>query len=113
MKLKDERIKLMNEILNGIKVLKMYAWEMSFKVNWSFSLECIRKIFLVQMVSMLSCTVKRLMIFFFFSGKDSVHSGERTKDLAKFRISQRCDYFHVDMRPIFSMTSAVTLFCIQ
>nr|CAB3219626.1 multidrug resistance-associated protein 1-like [Phallusia mammillata] len=28
---KDERIKLMNEILNGIKVLKMYAWEMSFK----------------------------------------------------------------------------------
>uniref|UniRef100_F6PGX9 Uncharacterized protein n=1 Tax=Ciona intestinalis TaxID=7719 RepID=F6PGX9_CIOIN len=31
MKHKDERIKLMNEILNGIKVLKMYAWEMSFK----------------------------------------------------------------------------------
>jgi len=32
MKYKDERIKLMNEILNGIKVLKMYAWEMSFMV---------------------------------------------------------------------------------
>nr|CAB3219629.1 multidrug resistance-associated protein 1-like [Phallusia mammillata] len=31
MKHKDERIKLMNEVLNGIKVLKMYAWEMSFK----------------------------------------------------------------------------------
>uniref|UniRef100_H2Z8G2 Multidrug resistance-associated protein 1 n=1 Tax=Ciona savignyi TaxID=51511 RepID=H2Z8G2_CIOSA len=31
MKYKDERIKLMNEILNGMKVLKMYAWEMSFK----------------------------------------------------------------------------------
>ena len=30
---KDERIKLMNEILNGMKVLKMYAWEMSFKVG--------------------------------------------------------------------------------
>ena len=32
---KDERIKLMNEILNGIKVLKLYAWEASFleKVN--------------------------------------------------------------------------------
>ncbi|XP_076820993.1 multidrug resistance-associated protein 1-like isoform X2 [Clavelina lepadiformis] len=28
---KDDRIKLMNEILNGMKVLKMYAWEMSFK----------------------------------------------------------------------------------
>lgn len=28
---KDARIKLMNEILNGIKVLKLYAWENSFK----------------------------------------------------------------------------------
>jgi len=27
---KDERIKMMNEILNGIKVLKLYAWEMAF-----------------------------------------------------------------------------------
>ncbi|XP_050728277.1 multidrug resistance-associated protein 1-like isoform X2 [Eriocheir sinensis] len=31
MKLKDERVKLMNEILNGIKVLKLYAWEPSFE----------------------------------------------------------------------------------
>ncbi|CAK8671759.1 unnamed protein product [Clavelina lepadiformis] len=31
MKHKDERIKVMNEILNGIKVLKMYAWELSFR----------------------------------------------------------------------------------
>ncbi|KAI5627349.1 canalicular multispecific organic anion transporter 2 isoform X3 [Silurus asotus] len=31
MKYKDARIKLMNEILNGIKVLKLYAWEPSFK----------------------------------------------------------------------------------
>lgn len=31
MKYKDDRIKLMNEILNGIKVLKLYAWEPSFK----------------------------------------------------------------------------------
>ncbi|XP_056406097.1 ATP-binding cassette sub-family C member 3 isoform X2 [Hyla sarda] len=30
MKYKDSRIKLMNEILNGIKVLKLYAWEPSF-----------------------------------------------------------------------------------
>jgi ATP-binding cassette subfamily C (CFTR/MRP) protein 1 len=27
---KDKRIKLMNEILSGIKVLKLYAWEKSF-----------------------------------------------------------------------------------
>ncbi|XP_024243669.2 ATP-binding cassette sub-family C member 3 isoform X2 [Oncorhynchus tshawytscha] len=31
MQYKDARIKLMNEILNGIKVLKLYAWESSFK----------------------------------------------------------------------------------
>ncbi|XP_062330079.1 ATP-binding cassette sub-family C member 3 isoform X3 [Osmerus eperlanus] len=30
MRYKDSRIKLMNEILNGIKVLKLYAWENSF-----------------------------------------------------------------------------------
>ena len=30
MKIKDKRIKAMNEILNGIKVLKLYAWEESF-----------------------------------------------------------------------------------
>ncbi|KAG8225955.1 hypothetical protein J437_LFUL006184, partial [Ladona fulva] len=31
MKHKDQRVKLMNEILNGIKVLKLYAWEPSFE----------------------------------------------------------------------------------
>ena len=30
MKQKDGRVKLMNEILGGIKVLKLYAWEKSF-----------------------------------------------------------------------------------
>ena len=30
MSLKDERIKLISEVLNGIKVLKLYAWEDSF-----------------------------------------------------------------------------------
>ncbi|KAJ8344971.1 hypothetical protein SKAU_G00291640 [Synaphobranchus kaupii] len=31
MKSKDNRIKLMNELLNGIKVLKLYAWELAFR----------------------------------------------------------------------------------
>ncbi|KAK7601472.1 hypothetical protein V9T40_008913 [Parthenolecanium corni] len=31
MKYKDDRVKLMNEILSGIKVLKLYAWEPSFE----------------------------------------------------------------------------------
>jgi hypothetical protein len=31
MRFKDERIKMMNEILNGMKVLKLYAWEPSME----------------------------------------------------------------------------------
>ena len=31
MKNKDKRVKMMNEILSGIKVLKLYAWEPSFQ----------------------------------------------------------------------------------
>lgn len=31
MKFKDERVKSINEILNGMKVLKLYAWEPSFE----------------------------------------------------------------------------------
>ena len=30
MKLKDTRINLTSEVLNGIKVLKLYGWEKSF-----------------------------------------------------------------------------------
>lgn len=35
---KDARVKLMNEILNGIRVIKLYAWETPFleKVNIDF-----------------------------------------------------------------------------
>lgn len=31
MNTKDERVKMMNEILSGMKVLKLYAWEPSFE----------------------------------------------------------------------------------
>ncbi|KAF2879992.1 hypothetical protein ILUMI_26180, partial [Ignelater luminosus] len=32
---KDERVKIINEVLNGIKVLKLYAWEPSFEAQIS------------------------------------------------------------------------------
>ena len=33
MQQKDLRVNLVNEVLNGIKVLKLYAWETSFKAK--------------------------------------------------------------------------------
>ncbi|XP_053189319.1 canalicular multispecific organic anion transporter 1 [Scomber japonicus] len=33
MKFKDKRLKIMNEILNGMKILKLYAWEPSFQTQ--------------------------------------------------------------------------------
>ena len=31
MQQKDRRIRLMNEVLNGVKVIKLYAWEEHFQ----------------------------------------------------------------------------------
>ncbi|CAL8300312.1 unnamed protein product [Merluccius merluccius] len=33
MKFKDKRLKIMNEVLNGMKILKLYAWELSFQTQ--------------------------------------------------------------------------------
>jgi hypothetical protein len=44
MTLKDERLKRLNEILSGIKVLKLYAWEPSMERI----IKSIRKIEILQ-----------------------------------------------------------------
>ncbi|XP_052747534.1 ATP-binding cassette sub-family C member 4 [Bicyclus anynana] len=50
----DKRIKLMSEIINGIQVIKMYAWEKSFedvvKVVRAFELEALKKSTFVRSV---------------------------------------------------------------
>lgn len=33
MKLRDERIKITNEVFSGIKIIKVYAWEDSFEAK--------------------------------------------------------------------------------
>ena len=52
MKIRDSRLKVLNEIFNGIKVIKMYAWELSFvrKVEEirNNELKAMRDSFLVQ-----------------------------------------------------------------
>ena len=37
MKSKDKRTKLMDEILNGMKILKLYSWETSFQVDFALT----------------------------------------------------------------------------
>jgi hypothetical protein len=36
---KDERIKLTNEVFSGVKIIKLYAWERSFEAK----LQCVRE----------------------------------------------------------------------
>ena len=52
MEYKDERIKIINEILNGIKVIKLYAWELSF-MNKVFNIRNkeIKKVFQIAYFS--------------------------------------------------------------
>ncbi|KAL3882083.1 hypothetical protein ACJMK2_028455 [Sinanodonta woodiana] len=57
MKYKDERVKLITEILNGIKILKLHAWEMSFRDKVKFIRDKELRIL------MKSCFLNAFMIF--------------------------------------------------
>lgn len=69
MKLKDQRIKMMNEVLNGIKVLKLYAWEVAFmrRVNEirQEELKCIRKKAVVSAISHATWTFAPILVIIF------------------------------------------------
>ncbi|XP_014768022.2 ATP-binding cassette sub-family C member 3 [Octopus bimaculoides] len=68
MKSKDIRIKLMNEILNGIKVIKLYAWEESLqkKINEirNKEISLLRKAAYVTSISTFLSTITPFMVTF-------------------------------------------------
>lgn len=68
MKLKDQRIKMMNEVLNGIKVLKLYAWETAFmrRVNdiREKELRSIRKKAIINAISSAIWTFAPILVRF-------------------------------------------------
>lgn len=66
---KDDRINMLTEILNGIKCLKLYGWEHSFK-NYLFGirnseLSYIRKKLVMQISMIQSYTLVPFLIIFF------------------------------------------------
>ncbi|CAG8664846.1 5084_t:CDS:10, partial [Acaulospora morrowiae] len=73
MKNKDMRIKLMNEILNGIKVIKLYAWESAFMkkifhVRNDLELETLKKLgYLASMQSFTWASTPFLVSFATFA----------------------------------------------
>lgn len=70
MRLKDQRIKQMNEVLNGIKVLKLYAWEIAFirRINHirEQELKCIRKKAIISAVSSAIWTFVPILVRFLY-----------------------------------------------
>uniref|UniRef100_A0A8D3BQW4 Multidrug resistance-associated protein 1-like n=1 Tax=Scophthalmus maximus TaxID=52904 RepID=A0A8D3BQW4_SCOMX len=77
MKFKDQRLKIMNEILNGIKVsiLKLYAWEPSFQTQIGSvrdkELELMKKSAYLTCVSYLLFTFVSIVSFAVFVGVSS------------------------------------------
>lgn len=55
MKFKDERIKLINEILSGMKIIKLYGWEKPFLEQIlntrGKEISFLRKTYLLEMIN--------------------------------------------------------------
>ncbi|KAI7871902.1 multi drug resistance-associated protein MRP [Spinellus fusiger] len=85
---KDTRVKLMNEILNGIRVIKLYAWETPFleKVNYvrnDLELVTLRKIGIFSAAQSFSwSTIPLFVAFFTFAIFVSTTSTPLTSEIA-------------------------------
>lgn len=68
MKIKDERVKAMNEILNGIKIIKLYGWEQAFinniKTTRSNELKMLKKINYIEALLMAIWNVAPMLVSF-------------------------------------------------
>ena len=68
MKLKDERIKITNEVLGGIRVIKLYGWEDPFqaKINniRKQELACMRKVAIVNSIGNLTWNIAPFLVTF-------------------------------------------------
>jgi ATP-binding cassette, subfamily C (CFTR/MRP), member 1 len=70
MSLKDQRIKMMNEVLNGITVIKLYAWEIAFihRLNdlREKELKCIRQKAIISAISNITWSFAPILVKKFF-----------------------------------------------
>ena len=63
MKNKDRRNKMMDEILNGMKIIKLYAWEDSFKQKVNSIRE--KEIGALKKIAYLNAAMTFLWVFYF------------------------------------------------
>ncbi|UYV60328.1 hypothetical protein LAZ67_1000843 [Cordylochernes scorpioides] len=124
MKMKDERVKLMNEILSGIKVLKFFAWELSFQDRVSKlrlkEIQKLKKMALLQAVTVFFWTCAPFMVAlvtfatYVLTGDDHVLDAKKAfVSLALFNILR----FPLTMLPMmvtmFIQVSSPTISCVH
>jgi ABC-type multidrug transport system fused ATPase/permease subunit len=67
MQTKDKRVKIMNEVLNGIRLIKFFAWERSF-------IKKINQVREQELKTMIDGAVYRALVLFFFAATPTLVS---------------------------------------